>query len=157
VAADENQVFAAHLPFHTWDARPVAGSAGLRPATWHPAMEQWGGTQLQTRFEKQVNRLMRPEDYNAWMAIRAVGEAAIRTNSTDPAVLQDYILGPDFELGVFKGEPVTFREWDGQLRQPILLAADNVVVSVSPQDQYVHQFSPLDTLGIDRPETECDR
>jgi ABC transporter substrate binding protein (PQQ-dependent alcohol dehydrogenase system) len=157
VAADENQVFAAHLPFHTWDARPVAGSAGLRPATWHPAMEQWGGTQLQTRFEKQINRLMRPEDYNAWMAIRAVGEAAIRTNSTDPATLQDYILGPDFELGVFKGEPVTFREWDGQLRQPILLAADNVVVSVSPQDQYVHQFSPLDTLGIDRPETECHR
>ena len=157
VAADESQVFAAWLPYHTWDARPIAGSAGLTPTTWHPAMEAWGGTQLQTRFEKQSNRPMRPEDYNAWMALRAVGEAATRTHSTDPATLRDYILGPDFELGAFKGQPVTFRDWDGQLRQPILLAADNVVVSVSPQDEFVHQVSPLDTLGIDRPETECRR
>jgi ABC transporter substrate binding protein (PQQ-dependent alcohol dehydrogenase system) len=156
-AADENDIFASHLPYHTWDPRPVVGSAGLTPTTWHPAMENWGGTQLQTRFEAQSQRYMRPEDYNVWMALRAVGEAATRTGSSDPAVLRDYILGPTFELGVFKGQPVTFRDWDGQLRQPILLAADNVVVSVSPQDEFVHQFSPLDTLGIDRPESECRR
>jgi ABC transporter substrate binding protein (PQQ-dependent alcohol dehydrogenase system) len=135
----------------------VVGSAGLTPTTWHPAMENWGGTQLQTRFEAQSQRYMRPEDYNVWMALRAVGEAATRTGSSEPAVLRDYILGPTFELGVFKGQPVTFRDWDGQLRQPILLAADNVVVSVSPQDEFVHQFSPLDTLGIDRPESDCRR
>jgi len=157
LAADENDVFASHLPYHTWDPRPVVGSAGLIPTTWHPAMEGWGGTQLQTRFEAQAGRFMRPEDYNVWMGLRAVGEAATRTGSSDPAGLRDYILGPDFELGVFKGQPVTFRDWDGQLRQPILLAADNVVVSVSPQDEFVHQFSPLDTLGIDRPESECRR
>jgi ABC transporter substrate binding protein (PQQ-dependent alcohol dehydrogenase system) len=157
VAADESEVFAAWLPYHTWDARPVAGSAGLMPVSWHPAMEAWGGTQLQTRFEKQSNRPMRPEDYNAWMALRVVGETATRAQSTDPDTLRDYIRGSDFELGAFKGQPVSFREWDGQLRQPILLAADNVVVSVSPQDEFVHQFSPLDTLGVDRPETECRR
>jgi ABC transporter substrate binding protein (PQQ-dependent alcohol dehydrogenase system) len=155
VAADENQVFAAHLPYHTWDPRPVVGSAGLRPTTWHPAHEAWGGTQLQTRFEKAANRPMQPEDFDTWEALRVVGEAATRAKSGDPEVLKKYILGPDFKLGVFKGEPVTFRDWDGQLRQPILLAADNVVVSVSPQEPYVHQFSELDTLGIDRPETEC--
>ncbi len=157
LAADESDVFASHLPYHTWDPRPVVGSAGLRPTTWHPAMEGWGGTQLQTRFEAENHRFMRPEDYNVWMGLRAIGEAATRTGSSDPAALRDYVLGPDFELGVFKGQPVTFRDWDGQLRQPILLAADNVVVSVSPQDEYVHQVSPLDTLGIDRPETECRR
>jgi ABC transporter substrate binding protein (PQQ-dependent alcohol dehydrogenase system) len=157
VAADENEVFGAHLPYHTWDARPVTGSAGLRPVSWHPAQEAWGGTQLQTRFEKQSNRLMRPEDYNVWMALRVLGEAATRAQSTDPAALRDYILGPEFELAVFKGQPVTSRDWDGQLRQPIVLAADNVMVSVSPQDQYVHQFSQLDTLGTDRPETDCRR
>lgn len=157
LAADETDVFASHLPYHTWDPRPVVGSAGLTPMTWHPASEAWGGAQLQTRFEAQSLRHMRPEDYNVWMGLRAVGEAATRTASTDPAVLREYILGPDFELGVFKGQPVTFRDWDGQLRQPILLAADNLVVSVSPQAAFVHQFSPLDTLGIDRPETECRR
>jgi ABC transporter substrate binding protein (PQQ-dependent alcohol dehydrogenase system) len=157
VAADENEVFASWLPYHTWDPRPVAGSAGLTPTSWHPAQEAWGGTQFQTRFEEQANRPARPEDYNVWIALRVLGEAAIRANSTDPAALQDYILGPDFELGIFKGQPATFREWDGQLRQPIVLAADNVVVSVSPQDEFVHQFSPLDTLGTDRPETTCAR
>lgn len=157
LAADESDVFASHLPYHIWDPRPVVGSAGLTPNTWHSASEAWGGTQLQTRFEAAAQRFMRPEDYNVWMALRAIGEAATRTTSTDPAVLRDYILGPDFELAAFKGQPVTFRDWDGQLRQPILLAADNVVVSVSPQDAYVHQFSPLDTLGIDRPESECRR
>ena len=155
VAADETEVFAAHLPYHTWEPRPVAGSAGLQPMSWHPSQEAWGGTQLQTRFERQSNRPMRPEDYNVWMALRSLGEAATRAGTTDPAALWDYILGPDFELAVFKGQAVSVRDWDHQLRQPVVLAAGNVVVSVSPQDQYVHQFSPLDTLGADRPETSC--
>jgi ABC transporter substrate binding protein (PQQ-dependent alcohol dehydrogenase system) len=98
---------------------------------------------------------MRPEDYAAWMALRAVGEAAIRTQSGEMEVLRDYMLGPDFQLAVFKGVAASFRDWDNQLRQPVLLAADRVVVSVSPQDAFVHQVSPLDTLGTDRPETEC--
>ena len=90
VAADESEIFAAHLPYHTWEPRPVTGSAGLTPATWHPAMEAWGGTQLQTRFEAQSSRPMRPEDYNVWMALRVLGEAATRAGSTDPGVLRDY-------------------------------------------------------------------
>lgn len=156
LAVDESEVFAEHLPYHTWDPRPVVGSAGLVPMSWHPSHEAWGGTQLQTRFERQSIRPMRTEDYNVWMALRALGEAATRTNATDDASLRDYMLGPDFGLGVFKGQPVSFRDWDRQLRQPVLLAAGNVVVSVSPQDQYVHQVSPLDTLGTDRPETACN-
>lgn len=155
VAADETEVFSAYLPFHSWDARPVAGSAGLTPTSWHPAHEAWGATQMQRRFEELAGRPMRPEDYTVWMALRVLGEAAIRTGSTETATLRDYVLGPDFELAAFKGQAVSFRDWDHQLRQPVLLAADNVVVSVSPQAEYVHQFSPLDTLGADRPETQC--
>ena len=47
VAADEAEIFAAHLPYHTWDPRPITGSAGLRPVTWDPALEAWGATQFQ--------------------------------------------------------------------------------------------------------------
>src|SRR3954470_7579885 len=50
VAADESEVFAAYLPYRTWDARPVAGSAGLIPKSWDPAHDQWGAEQLQNRF-----------------------------------------------------------------------------------------------------------
>ncbi|WP_101341970.1 ABC transporter substrate-binding protein [Cereibacter azotoformans] len=155
VAADETGIFAAYLPYHTWEARPVAGSAGLSPLSWHPAMEMWGGMQFQSRFEKLAQRPSREEDYQVWLAMRAVGEAATRTQSAEMEVLRDYMLGDEFQLGGFKGQPLTWRDWDGQLRQPILLASGDIVTSVSPQSEYLHQVSQLDTLGIDRPETAC--
>lgn len=157
VAADHAGVFAAWLPYHTWDARPVAGSAGLMPQTWHPAHEAWGATQWQSRFEKLAQRLARDEDYQVWLALRILGEAATRTKGGDMAAVTDYILSEKFDLAAFKGQKLTFRDWDGQLRQPVLLVADRVVASVSPQAEFLHQTSQLDTLGIDRPETECKR
>ena len=155
VAADHAGVFADYLPYHTWDARPVTGSAGLIPESWTPAMEAWGATQWQNRFEAQAGRLAQEADFQTWVALRVLGEAATRTGGGDAAAVRDFILSDRFELGAFKGQKLTFRDWDGQLRQPVLLAADNVVVSVSPQDGFLHQVSTLDTLGIDRNETEC--
>jgi len=62
VAADESEVFAGYLPYRTWDARPVAGSAGLVPTTWDAAFDQWGAVQLQNRFAKAWRRFMTPID-----------------------------------------------------------------------------------------------
>ncbi|WP_373429710.1 ABC transporter substrate-binding protein [Paracoccus sp. WLY502] len=155
IAADESDIFAPYLPYLTWDPRPVAGSAGLVPRSWHPAMEAWGGIQYQNRFERLANRPIREEDYQAWLALRIVGEAATRTQSADPAVLREFILSDQFDVAGFKGQKLTVRDWDHQVRQPILLTTGVLTTSVSPQDQYLHQTSALDTLGIDRPETEC--
>jgi ABC transporter substrate binding protein (PQQ-dependent alcohol dehydrogenase system) len=155
VAADESEVFAGYLPYRTWDARPVAGSAGLVPTTWDAAFDQWGAVQLQNRFAKAWRRFMTPLDMQAWSAARLVGEAATRTSSNDPAKLFAYIKGPDFSLAAFKGQRLTLRDWNLQLRQPILLFDGRNTVSVSPQEGYLHQFSELDTLGVDRPETRC--
>ncbi len=52
IAADRSDVFAVHLPYHTWEPRPVAGSAGLVPASWHPSHEAWGATQFQTALRE---------------------------------------------------------------------------------------------------------
>ena len=155
VAADENGVFAAYLPYLTWDARPVAGSAGLTPHAWHPAMEAWGGMQFQNRFERLAHRPMRDDDYLAWLALRMLGQAATQGGSADPATIRAQILDPAFQVAGFKGEKLSLRNWDHQLRQPILLASRDLVVSVSPQEGYLHQSSQLDTLGTDRPETQC--
>jgi ABC transporter substrate binding protein (PQQ-dependent alcohol dehydrogenase system) len=76
-------------------------------------------------------------------------------NSADPKTIVGYIKGPNFDVAAFKGRKLTVRNWDLQLRQPILLADGRVVVSVSPQQGFLHQFTELDTLGIDRPETLC--
>lgn len=155
IAADATDYFAAYLPYHLWTPRPVMGSAGLRPVTMHGAHEAWGATQFQTRFEKLARRHVQEEDYNTWLALRVLGEAVTRTGSADPAEIEEYVLSDAFELAAFKGQKVTFRPWNGQLRQPILLYDGRITVSVSPQEGFLHQVSPLDTLGLDRPESSC--
>jgi ABC transporter substrate binding protein (PQQ-dependent alcohol dehydrogenase system) len=155
VAADESEVFASYLPYRTWDPRPVVGSAGLVPTSWDPAQDQWGAIQMQNRFIKLNSRRMTALDMQAWTAVRIIGEAASRTNSGDPQSLFGFLKGPDFSIAAFKGQRLTLRDWNLQLRQPILLVDGRMVVSVSPQEGFLHQVSELDTLGVDRPETKC--
>jgi ABC transporter substrate binding protein (PQQ-dependent alcohol dehydrogenase system) len=155
VAADESEVFASYLPYRTWDPRPVAGSAGLMPTSWDAAHDQWGAIQIQNRFLKLNSRHMTALDMQAWTAARMVGEAVSRTNVGDPKTVFDFIKGKDFSVAAFKGQRLTLRDWNLQLRQPILLADGRMVVSVSPQEGFLHQTSELDTLGVDRPETKC--
>jgi ABC transporter substrate binding protein (PQQ-dependent alcohol dehydrogenase system) len=155
VAADESEVFAAYLPYRTRDPRPVAGSAGLVPKSWDAAHDQWGANQLQNRFMQSFSRRMTALDMQAWSAARMIGEAATRVTSSDPQTILAYLKGPEFGFAAFKGQKLTLRDWNLQLRQPILLADGRTIVSVSPQEGFLHQFSELDTLGIDRPETKC--
>ena len=155
VAADESEVFAGYLPYRIWDARPVAGSAGLVPVSWNGAFDEWGAVQIQSRFTRAFHRPMSALDMQAWSAGRMVGEAAANAKSADTAVLFAYMKSPDFALAAFKGQKLTLRDWNLQLRQPILLFDGRNTVSVSPQEGFLHQVSELDTLGLDRPETKC--
>lgn len=155
VVSDEGGQFGEYFPYRTWISRSVAGTAGLYATSWHPAVELWGGTQFQNRFQRLAKRQMRPLDYNAWTAVRSVGEAATRTNSSDPKTLIDYMLSDKFDLAAFKGQKLTYRAWNGQLRQPIFITTAKLHVTVSPQPGFLHEFSELDTLGVDRPETKC--
>jgi ABC transporter substrate binding protein (PQQ-dependent alcohol dehydrogenase system) len=155
VVADESGQFGDYLPYRTWDARPVAGTQGLVPTSWHPALEQWGASQFQNRFVRLANRSMRPLDYNVWVAIRSIGEAAARTRANRADALIAYLRSEEFELAAFKGRKLSYRSWNGQLRQPILLGTPKLTVTVSPQPGFLHQTSELDTLGPDKPESVC--
>lgn len=155
IVADESEVFGDYLPYRTWDPRPVVGTQGLVPTAWHRSQEQWGGTQLQRRFTRETNRPMLERDYTGWMAARTIGESVTRVNTGDPKALRDYMLSDKFELAAFKGQGLTFRHWDQQLREPILLASPLMLVSVSPQEGFLHQRTPLDTLGFDEPDSQC--
>ncbi len=155
VVADEIGVFGEYLAFRTWEPKLIVGTQGLSPSTWHRTHEQWGSAQLQSRFVKRFERRMRAKDYQVWAPIRSVGEAAARTNSGDFDKMVAYLKGDEFELAGFKGLPLTFRSWNWQLRQPILLIQPAALVSVSPQEGYLHQVSVLDTLGEDLRETGC--
>ena len=155
IVADEREVFGPYLPFRTYDPRPVAGTAGLVAASWHPAHEQWGATQMQNRFQRFAKRFMWPVDYQAWIAVRAIGEATTRAASAEFAPVNAHIRSKDLSLAAFKGQKVTFRPWDGQMRQPILINGPDLPVSMSPQEGFLHEEAEVDTLGVDAPETKC--
>ena len=155
VVADEADNFGDELEFRTDEPRPVAGTQGLVPAAWAKAMDEYASTQLQLRFHRATGRWMVPRDYGGWLAIRAIGEAATRTGSVDAGKIIAYLHGPDFALSGYKGPELSFRRWDGQLRQPVLLATGESLVSISPQPGFLHQTNELDTLGPDQPESQC--
>jgi ABC transporter substrate binding protein (PQQ-dependent alcohol dehydrogenase system) len=110
---------------------------------------------MQNRFMKLNARRMSALDMQAWTAARIIGEATSRINSGDAKTVTDFIKGPNFSVAAFKGTRLTVRDWNLQLRQPILLVDGRMVVSVSPQEGFLHQVSELDTLGYDRPESKC--
>ena len=155
VVADEKGEFGEYLTYRTWDPRPIVGTQGLTPTSWHRTHEQWGATQMQNRFRRESGRWMTEVDYHAWTAVRSIGEAITRTSSNDVKDVRKYLLGEKFGLGAYKGVKVSFRSWNGQMRQPILLAAPRSMVSVSPQEGYIHPDSELDTMGKDQPESTC--
>ncbi len=155
VVADEVGEFGDYLSYRTADPRPVAGTQGLVPTVWHRTHEQWGAAQLQSRFKASAKRAMTARDHNDWTAVRMVGEAAARSRTADPDRLIAFIQSPDFTMSAFRGAPLSVRPWDGQLRQPVLLAADRSLVSVSPQEGFLHPRTELDSLGYDQPETLC--
>lgn len=98
---------------------------------------------------------MRPVDYAAWAAVRALGEGVIRTGSDAPQDLHAYLLSPEFGLDGFKGRPLSFRDWNGQLRQPIPVTSPRAMLAMAPFEAFLHADNDLDTLGSDRPETLC--
>ncbi|MEM1264696.1 MAG: ABC transporter substrate-binding protein [Pseudomonadota bacterium] len=153
--ADEIADFGRYIAYNTWEPVPVAGSEGLMPVAWAPVVEQWGAAQLQGRFEETADRDMAPLDYAAWAAVRTIGEAVTRTSSDDAATLRAFILSDAFELAGFKGRPLTYRGWNGQLRQPIPLVTERAVVASAPLEGFLHRTTELDTLGLDAPETAC--
>ena len=155
VVADETDDFARYIAMNTWLPRPVAGSEGLVPTGWSTVVEQWGAAQLQSRFEELAGRAMRPHDYAAWTAFRTLAEAVTRTGSADPDTLRAYILSDEFELAAFKGRPLSYRRWNGQLRQPVPVVTPRALVAEAPLEGFLHERNELDTLGLDRAESAC--
>ena len=155
LVADPTDDFGRYILHNTWLPRPVAGTHGLHAEGWASVIEAWGAVQLQNRFEDHAERSMRGRDYAAWLAIRAVGEAVTRQNNADPMVLRGYLLSDAFQQDGFKGRALTFRHWNGQMRQPIAVVNDRALVTMAPVEGFLHQRNETDSLGQDLPESKC--
>ncbi len=153
--ADDAFDFARTVPYRLARARPVVGGIDLEPVAWHWTWERYGGPQLNSRFErKSGGRRMESGDWAAWMAVKMIEQAALRTDSADFGKLRAFILG-DGSFDGDKGLAMSVRPWDHQLRQAILLAAPYEVVASAPIEGFLHRTNELDTLGDDEPESPC--
>jgi len=155
VVSDEKGIFGEYLPYRTWNPNIVVGTQGLTPKSWHRTHEQWGAVQMQNRFRRTSGRWMTETDYASWVAVRSLGEAITRLGNNNVEDVKKYLVSGKFGLGAYKGVKVSFRSWNNQLRQPILISAPRSMVTVSPQEGYIHPFSELDTIGVDKPESTC--
>jgi len=155
VVADERGDFGEYVPYQTWLPRPVVGTQGMTPTGWHKTVETYGAAQLQKRFEALANRWMNDRDFAAWIGVRSIATAVTRLGNADPAAIRQLSLNESLPVDGFKGRKLTFRPWSGQLRQPIPLVHPRGLVSNSPQEGFLHPTSELDTLGFDRPESQC--
>jgi ABC transporter substrate binding protein (PQQ-dependent alcohol dehydrogenase system) len=155
MVADEDGLFGEYIAYQTWLPRPVAGTQGLIATPWHRTHERWGAVQMQNHFRELAKRWMNAEDYASWLAVRTIGEAATRKQSADFKILRDYIFSDAFSLAGYKGVKLTFRHWNGQLRQPILLASPRSLVDTMPLREVLHPRTYLDTLGYDEPQSSC--
>ena len=153
--ADAVGEFARNIQYQTVLPRPVVGASGLGAVAWHWAWERHGAPQLEGRFEDMAERKMRSYDWATWMAVKTVAEAVQRTGSADFNTLRDFLLGPELNLDTFKGNPSSFRTWNNQLRQPVLIGTQNWVIARAPIEGFEHRVSVLDTLGIDQRESVC--
>jgi ABC transporter substrate binding protein (PQQ-dependent alcohol dehydrogenase system) len=155
LVADERGDFGEYVPYQTWYPRPVAGTQGLTPTGWHKTVETYGAAQLQKRFEALAGRWMNDRDFAAWMAVRSVASAVNKLHQVDPQAIRQLELSEQLPLDGFKGRKLSYRAWNGQLRQPIPIVQPRALVSTSPQDGFLHPTNEMDSLGYDQPEVAC--
>ena len=149
--------FAKGLPYNTALPRPVVGSGGLVPLAWHTSWERYGAPQLSHRFQKLTNKQMASQDWASWMAVKSFATALDEEPKANLAQLLSNLRSGKTTLDGFKGTALSFRPWDGQLRQGIFMAHGQAVAGMAPVEGVLHPKEILDTLGADEPESLCKR
>jgi ABC transporter substrate binding protein (PQQ-dependent alcohol dehydrogenase system) len=152
---DSDGEFARMLPYATQWPRPVVGASGLMAAAWHPQWERNGGPQLSRRFQRLAKRPMQDLDWAAGVAVRAI--AAVLVDEPLAGIPQQLkrLRSGTVYLDGFKGPRLSFRSWDGQLRQPVFLSHIDGVAGLAPVEGVLHPTEVMDTLGVDEKESTC--
>jgi ABC transporter substrate binding protein (PQQ-dependent alcohol dehydrogenase system) len=148
--------FGDYLAYRTYLPRPIVGTQGLQALAWDSSYTEYGAMHLQDALPKLAKRAPTERDYTGWLGGRALTDGVMRSGKLTPPEVKAYLLSDQFRLEGFKGQAMSFRLWDHQLRQPIILGGGTrVPVSVSPQEGFLHPTNVTDTLGFDQPETKC--
>jgi ABC-type branched-subunit amino acid transport system substrate-binding protein len=115
-------------------------AAGIWALGWHQELERFSARELNGRFRRRWNAPMTETAWAGWAAVKLVGEAVVRASATDGAALVAFLeSAPPFDG--HKGEALTFRKWDHQLRQPLYVAG------ARKRDEISGPLAPLAVLA----------
>lgn len=103
----------------TEDARRMAEDDAGEIVAWDGSLFRYGAAQLNQRFDHAFGKSMDGDAWVAWMAVKVLVEGALRTRSTEPDSIARFLGSTRARFDGHKGQPLTFRPWDHQLRQPL--------------------------------------
>lgn len=115
----------------------------VHPQAWHEDFVKFAARQLNSRFLKTQGVIMDDDAWAGWVAVKLMSEAVVRTQSTESAVMLDFLENA-VAFDIQKGGGATFRD-TGQLRQIILLIENNEIITEAPLRGVE---GGLDSLGL---------
>ena len=137
-------------------ARPVVGTQGLQAIAWDKSYTESGAMHFQNGLPASPSASRSSATTPPGSASALSTDRHQASGKTTPPEVKAYLLSDQFKLEGFKGQAMSFRTWDHQIRQPIVLGGGTrVPVSDSPQEGFLHPTNVTDTLGFDQPETKC--
>jgi len=156
---DTRKDYGRYLQYSTRIARPIVGDVGLIPTSWHYALERYGAPQLNERY-RQLNTdeplspqaAMTDAEFAAWSAVKLVSNSLNTTQRGGGFDINQLLADPASQVDLYKGTRGSIRQWNNQLRQPILLSTMDAVIAIAPMPKFLHRKHYVDTLGIDEPE-----
>ena len=159
---DSDGDYGRYVQYSTRRPRPVVGDVGLKASGWHYALERYGAPQLNERYRAFADypRLhgraaMTDVEFAAWAAVKLIANSVGTLAADVPLDVLSILTDPASQVDLYKGTRGSIRQWNNQLRQPILLGSADAVIAVAPMPKFLHPTHYVDTLGIDQPESTC--
>ena len=103
-------------------AAPSSATAA-RPMMWEASIDEGEAGEINESYKSRTGDPMEPSAWAAYAAILITFEAASAGTAHDAASLIEFLSNPKttFGLDLGKGDGVSFRQWDHQLRQPLYI------------------------------------
>jgi hypothetical protein len=139
--------------------KDAASGRGASVVAWDASLSRFGAETLNQRFRARFGRPMTTDAWAAWLAIKILWESSLRAKTDDAGELAAYMARESTQFDGHKGQPLSFRAWDHQLRQPVYILGDangerlirdvpEVAATESPRDA-------LDRLGAGPSQSIC--
>jgi hypothetical protein len=137
--------------------RLAHAGAGARGAAWDPSLARFGADTLNDRFRARFDAPMTADAWTAWLAVKILWESALRTRASDPATLGAYLARDTTQFDGHKGQALSFRAWDHQLRQPVYVMRDGRVLGQQPASATGDESTrdALDRIGTSAARSAC--